>query len=360
MLPLTPLRSYRLLGPFEEGPQPGRGTNGQGNANGLGEAREAGSTSCLIRPLLGVSRRDIEDYCEEHGLNPRFDRSNLDTTYFRNRVRHELLPELEQYNPRIGARLRHLAAVVAADYELIAEARREAWEGVIREERGDGVVFDQSAWQALPVSLQRATLRHAAYRLRRSLRDVTFTHVENARRVALEGETGKASTLPMGLELRVGYETLTVGDADEAVPPPDEPLLWVNEPLPVSVPGTTPLPETEWILTSHPLDRWSMAEVASPEHPWTAYVDAEAIEKPLVLRPRREGDRMEPLGMGGKHAKVSELMINLKIPEAWRDHVPLLAAGGEILWLCGRRMSERARVDEKTEEVARFRFERSP
>jgi tRNA(Ile)-lysidine synthase len=66
MLPLTPLRSYRLLGPFEEGPQPGRGTNGQGNANGLGEAREAGSTSCLIRPLLGVSRRDIEDYCEEH------------------------------------------------------------------------------------------------------------------------------------------------------------------------------------------------------------------------------------------------------------------------------------------------------
>ena len=368
MLPLTPLKSYRLLAPFEEGSQRRRCADGKGTAEALTQdaasaslkARETGSTSCLIRPLLEVPRRDIEDYCEEHGLNPRFDRSNLDTTYFRNRLRHELLPELEHYNPRIKARLRHLAAVVAADYELIAEARREAWEGVIREERGDGVVFDQSAWQALPVSLQRATLRHAAYRLRRSLRDVTFAHVENARRVALEGETGKASTLPMGLELRVGYETLTVGDADGNGPPPDEPLLWEDEPLPVSVPGTTPLPETEWILTSHPLDRWSMAEVASPDHPWTGYLDAETLEKPLVLRSRREGDRMEPLGMGGKHAKVSELMINLKIPDAWRDHVPLLVAGGEILWLCGRRISERARVDEQTEEVARFRFERSP
>lgn len=369
MLSTTPLRDLRLLPPFEEALEPDGSERhraeremipSRGTKTAREERDDARAASLLIRPLLDVPRRAIEAYCAEHDLAPRFDRSNLDTTYFRNRLRHELLPELEAYNPRIKERLRHLAAVAAADYDLLARERQEAWDNVIVEERKDGVVFDQAMWQDLPVSLQRATLRHAAYRLRRSLRDVTFVHVENAREVALEGETGKASTLPMGLELQVGYETLTIGEAGTPGPPPDEPLLWEDDPLPVALPGTTPLPETDWILTARPLERWSMAEVTSPDHPWTAFLDVEALDEPLGLRPRRRGDRMKPLGMGGKHARVSELMINLKIPEAWRDHVPLLTAGATILWLCGRRVSEEARISEATEKVARFRFERAP
>jgi len=368
MLPLTPLRDYRLVPPFEEGRQWGTGKEASGDRiPPAGQVLERGTRDCrdrssssLIRPLLGVSRRAIEDYCADHGLHPRFDRSNLDTTYFRNRLRHGLLPELEHYNPRIKERLHHLAEVATGDYAILARARREAWDTVVTKERRHAVVFNQASWQALPIALQRATLRQAACRLRRGLRDVTFVHIENAREVAMEGETGKASTLPMGLELRVGYETLTIGEAGEAGPPPEEPLLWQDDPMPVALPGTTPLPETDWILTARRLDQWSMVDIRSPDHPWCAYLDAQALVKPLVLRPRRPGDRIQPLGMGGRHAKVSDLMINLKIPEAWRDHVPLLVAGGKVLWLCGHRISETARVDEETDKIVRFQFERAP
>jgi len=367
MLPLTSLRDYRLLPALGDGQQPDEPREAgrdytvapRGASDSPVRSREAPSSPSLIRPLLGISRGAIENYCTEHDLNPRFDRSNLDTTHFRNRLRHDLLPELKQYNPRIKERLRHLAEVAAADYDLLAEVRREAWDDLVTEEREDAVVFNKERWQALPLALQRATLRQAAYRLRRSLRDVTFVHIENARDVALEGETGKASTLPMGLELRVGYETLTIGEAGALGPPPDEPLLWQHDPLPVALPGTTPLPETDWVLTARRLDQWTMSDVTSPAHPWTAFLAVRALEKPLVLRPRRRGDRMQPLGMGGQHTKVSELMINLKIPEAWRDHVPLLSAGGTILWLCGHRISEAARVDEETNEIAKFEFERA-
>jgi tRNA(Ile)-lysidine synthase len=201
-------------------------------------------------------------------------------------------------------------------------------------------------------------LRKATYQLRRSLRDVTFVHIENARKIATKGETGKASTLPMGLALTVGYETLTIGPSDAAGPPPDEPLLWSDEPLPVVVPGTTPLPETDWVLEVDILRHWTLTEIKAPDHPWTGFFDTETLTAPLALRPRRRGDRFQPLGMEGHHVKVSELMINLKIPEAWRGHVPLLVAGEDILWICGRRIAASAKVKPETEQIARFRFEK--
>ncbi len=341
MLPRAPLTEYRLLEPFFRSPVP------------------AEQLPALIRPLLKVPRAAVEGYCSEHGLKPRFDRSNLDTTYFRNRLRHELLPELETYNPNIRKILRHTAAVAAADYDLLVKERDIAWRRILREERETTIVFDQAGWRALPVALQRSTLRQATYRLRQSLRDVTFVHVENAREIALEGETGQQATLPMGLAVTVGYETITVGDADRPAPLPDQPLLWTDEPLPVPVPGSAPLPETDWMLEAQLLSCWKRARMVAPDHPWTAYVDADTLTGPVLLRSRRPGDRFRPYGMGGHSVKVSELMINLKIPAAWRARMPLLVIGNEIAWVCGYRMAEGYTVEAGTRRVAAFRFGRT-
>ena len=340
MLPITPITDYRLLVALAPRPSP------------LGPV-------ALIRPLLEVSRAAIEAYCADHGLTPRFDRSNLDTTYFRNRLRHELLPLLETYNPNVRARLCHTAAVVAADYELLIQLREQAWAETVRAADDKRVVFDRANWRALPVALQRATLRRAAYRLRRSLRDVDFVHVENARKIGLRGETGAQATLPMGLALAIGYDTLTVGDAGDAGSPPDEPLLWRAEPLPVHLPGTTVLPQSEWMLRAEVLEEWDAARIAANPDSWTAYFDADALAGPLVLRPRRQGERFRPQGMGGHSVKLSAFLINLKIPQAWRDHVPLLVAGDEIVWVCGRRLGEGTAVGPGTRRVARLRFERT-
>lgn len=368
MLPLTPIGDYRLLHPFAEQEMTGESRKARSRKEEAGseQVEEAKRSPriphpgyCIIRPLLKVRRSDIEHYCAEHGLTPRFDRSNLDTTYFRNRLRHELLPLLEDYNPNIRERLCHTADVVAADYELLSQLREQAWDEITIEEREDAIVFDQTDWRALPVAMQRSVLRQAAYRLRRSLRDVTFVHIKNAREIALRGETGSQATLPMGLALTVGYDTLIIGDIDEAGPPPDEPLLWTDEPLPVPVPGTAPLPESEWTLEADVLTQWDMTEVTAPAHPWTAYLDADALSEPLLLRTRRRGERFHPHGMGGHTVKVSDLMINLKIPEAWRDHVPLLVAGGDIAWVCGRRIAQSVAVTPETQRVAVFRFERT-
>lgn len=343
MLPLTPIADYRLLEPFTR--------------------REGGSTMhpapSIIRPLLEIPRSDIERYCAAHALTPRFDRSNLDTTYFRNRLRHELLPLLATYNPNVRARLCHTAAVVAADYELLTQLQEQAWAKVVREEREAAILFNRATWRALPVALQRATLRQAAYRLRRSLRDVDFVHVEHARQVGLRGQTGTQATLPMGLALTVGYDTLTMRNVDDVGPSPDEPLLWSAEPLSVQIPGRTPLPQSEWVLQVDVLEEWDAAQIATNPDPWTAYFDADVLAAPLALRSRRRGDRFRPQGMGGHSVKLSAFLINLKIPRAWRDHIPLLVAGDEIVWVCGRRIGEEVTIGSETQQVTRLQFERT-
>ena len=337
MLPSTPIREFRMLTPFLDRPLP---------------------DIPLIRPLLETPRDDIVRYCESHRLTPRFDRSNLDRTYFRNRLRHDLIPRLETYQPNIRERLCHTAAVIAAEYELLQEVRDETWREIVRGETEARVEFDLDAWRALPVALQRSTIRRAAYELRRSLRDVGFVHVENARQIALSGETGDEATLPMDLALTVRYETLRIADRGTAGPPPDEPLLWSEEPLEVQIPGSTPLPESEWRLSAQFHTAWDLSAIAQNPDPWTAYLDADKLRTPLRLRPRKDGDRFQPFGMEGHTVRMSAYMINEKIPEPWRDHVPLLTSAGEIAWVCGRRIAEPFAIDEETETVARLRFER--
>lgn len=339
MLPLTPITDYRLIGRLA-GPEMSR--------------------LAIIRPLLETTRAEIEGYCAAQGLAPRFDLSNLDTTYFRNRLRHEVLPLLEACMPGVRVRLCRTAAVAAADYELLTRARERAWTEVVREEREGMVVLDRAAWRALPVALQRAVLRQAACRLRQSLRDVNFVHVESARQIGLRGETGARAVLPMGLTLVVDYDALVMGGADLAPPPPDEPLLWSAEPLMVSWPGATPLPDSPWILVVAELGVGDVAGVSTTLDPWTAYLDADALcaRAPLMLRPRRTGDRFRPLGMGGHTVKLNAWLINIKVPRAWRDHVPLLVAGDEIAWVCGRRIGEPFAIGPTTRRVARLWFER--
>jgi tRNA(Ile)-lysidine synthase len=333
----------------------------------------------LVRPLLDTERSDIERYCRAHNLVPRFDRSNLDTTYYRNKLRHELLPLLEhEYKPRFGKILRRSARVIRDDYDLLCTVRDRTWKEIVRRESDEAIVLDREAWTALHPSLQRAILRQAVYRLRRSLRDVNFVHIEAAMEVAHQGIVGCQATLPSDVMLTVGYAVLTVADIEYA-PSPDFPALSteLTGRTPLTVPGTTLLPgrlAVEIDIRSRsalPLDWQNNVD------PWCAYLDVHALgleafdvqpagpkdipfadgAPALFLRRRKDGDRFCPLGMGGHHKRVSDLLVNAKVPSQWRDQIPLLVRKDDtILWVCGWRMDERARVHNQTSRIVVVRL----
>jgi tRNA(Ile)-lysidine synthase len=277
-----------------------------------------------------------------------------------------------EYKPRFGEILRRSARVIRDDYDLLCALRDRAWDEVVRQRSDTAILMDKSAWQALHPSLQRATLRRAVVHLRRTLRDVNFRHVEAAMAVAQRGPVGARATLPREVMLTVGYATLTVADRGYA-PEPDFPALDAESTgrVRLQVPGVTPLPGRGAIEVS------IVAREALPDgwqhnaDPWCAYLDAELLgpeslgpeflgpEGPgaLFVRRRRPGDRFCPLGLGGKHKRVSDLLVNAKVPALWRDRIPLLVrADDKILWVCGWRLDERARVHDQTSHIAIVRL----
>jgi tRNA(Ile)-lysidine synthase len=350
MLPSIPLSDYRLL---EDGGQ----YNGQEEFSGQGELDgQEPYPFTLIRPLLEVTRAEIEAYCAEHSFQPRFDRSNLDTTYYRNRLRHELIPYLESYNPGIREVVRRSARVIADDYAYLRAELDRLWSQVVTSESDTVIKFDLAAWRSLPTSFQRSTLRQAIHRLRRSLRNINWIHVEDARVALLEKPAGTQVTLPQGLMLTMSYQTFTVADEGQVELPTDLPLLMVDS-LSLAIPGTTPLPKSPWRVEAHLLSRSELpAGWEDNQDPWQAFLDHDITGLELILRCRQPGDRFQPLGLGGRQTTLREFMINVKIPAQWRHWVPIVASPLHIVWLAGWRVDERARVTASTRCILHLRF----
>ncbi|MCB0192298.1 MAG: tRNA lysidine(34) synthetase TilS [Anaerolineae bacterium] len=312
----------------------------------------------LIRPLLDTPRRDIEAYCQMHNLKPRYDASNQDTAYFRNRLRYELLPYLQQYNPNIRQLLCRTAKSVASDVALIEHQVDQTWPSIISDRTKNRIDFQRAVWLELPVALKRATLRRAIQQIRGNLLNISFEHIDNVIEILEKGRTGAEIMLPTGLLVRLDYQTIAIGFEQEvtALRKVEEPQLLVNQPLAIQVPGTVHLPSTDWHLHSEMLSLkpslWQRIKQASR---WEAFVDAAKVAEPLMLRSRQPGDRFYPLGSGHRK-KVKNFMIDTKIPEADRSRIPLLTSGETIVWLCGYRLDERFKVTAETERMIHFTF----
>jgi tRNA(Ile)-lysidine synthase len=307
----------------------------------------------LVRPLLGWTRAQTEAFCRENGQDFLTDLSNADTAYFRNKLRHELLPLLETYNPQIRQSLEKTARALQGDHELLSEAVEAAWLKTATPGAGF-VAFDLPGLQALSVPLRRNLFRRAAFALKPGLRDVDFEALERV-----------ASLRP--LDLAGGLRTVVEGGRlylfeDEKHLPGEWPQVSGQYSVFSEVTGGVEIIELGdgWTLTC---EHWqpatghsSLATANWPDDPFTATLDADLTAGRLRLRPFRAGDRFEPLGMLGQTVKLSDLFTNLKIPRRFRENWPVLCVDDEIAWVAGLRMSERFKVTPQTRRVLRLRL----
>jgi tRNA(Ile)-lysidine synthase len=301
----------------------------------------------LLRPLLYSSRADIEAYCRDHQLQPRHDETNIDTRFQRNWLRHELLPQLVDYNPRIKRHLQQMAEIIAADLSLLDDLTTGIWPGVLAEQADDWLALDRFAWQAQPLALRRCLLRRAVQQLAPQA-EIGFRALEQARLLAEPEGSGTTAVLPGGMLLEVGYKELIVR-RDTAVIVPELPQLINEESLPLPVPGQVSL-ANGWSVETAVFDQFDLAVIQQNPDPWTAYLDGERAGK-LYLRPRWPGERMQPLGLNGRSAKLKEIMVNRKIPADLRKGWPILANDNHVLWVVGHLLDERVRVTAATRLV---------
>ncbi len=290
----------------------------------------------LIRPFLAVRRSEIEAYCRRHKLQPRHDATNDCADCTRNRIRLELLPELQKnYNPEIVPALCRLADV---SREENAYLRIQAVGTALLQEQGGQLLLPQKAFTRLAIALQRRVLREAALRLK--LDGLSFERIEAVRTLLLTGKTGDQQRLPGGFQVQLSYGNAVFRKLQAAAP-----VFLAGIQIPV--PGKGCLPEAGLEFQADFVNAYPLVH-----GPAEAFFDFDALPGPLSLRFRQPGDTLL-LEQGRK--KLKEFLIDVKVPQQERDKLPLFCAGTEILWVAGWRRTLHARVQTKTKHILRIR-----
>jgi len=304
----------------------------------------------IIRPLLEINRSEIEVYCQQNALAPREDSSNLSHAYLRNRIRHELLPLLQSYNPNINEVLLHTADSLAVDFSFLELQLSQIWDNVVTEE-GGGLVLNTKEINRLHPALQRYLFRQVLRRLLGNLKDIEWKHIEKMRK-ALSLPAGRRVSLPKGLTLYVEYGKCFITANAATLLPPFPPLEGEYQ---LKVPGETALPGWRVIATILPAGKQEPAQDAPLPLSLIAYLDFEATGNQLTVRRRKPGDRFHPLGVG-QLKKLQDFMVDAKISQAWRDYLPLVCSPQHILWVVGWRIDERVKVTSATKQLLRLQF----
>ena len=288
----------------------------------------------LVRPLLGVWREEILAHVTQHNLQPSLDASNQDTRYYRNRLRQELIPHLEDLNPGARQRIWRMAELLRED-SAVLEAQVEATWQVCCQEMGTGfVAFDASRLQIQPLAIQRRLIRRGIARLHHGLQDIDYASVERTLDFLRLPTRSKQRDLIAGLRLELGQGCLWLADWKADLPGAGWPQLKPGSQFQLHLPGEISLPGG-WLLRGEvvPVDAQVYQQATANPDPFQVWLDLERVELPLLVRARLAGDRFQPLGMNGHSLKLSDFMINRKLPRRARQGWPLVISEEQIA--CG-------------------------
>ena len=272
-----------------------------------------------VRPLLKITREEIETYLKQQQIPWMTDSSNEEIAYTRNRIRHKILPEMEKINPRA---VRHIAQAadtfLAIEEYLSGQADRLYRKYVEKKENGYWIQKELFLEKEL---IQSYVIRMVLEQVTGKKKDLTAAHVESILSIG-KGRTGASVSLPGGVLASQVYGNLLI-----------------------QVPAAEELPLKELEFEVFP---WENQQI--PEKTYTKWFDYDRIKSSLEIRHRKPGDFLTVTEAGGKK-KLKDYMIDCKIPREERENLTLLADASHILWIVGYRISQYYKVTSQTKTV---------
>ncbi len=294
----------------------------------------------IVRPLINVWRWEVEEYCSQMNVVPRRDSSNLDRKYLRNRIRLDLIPYLvDKYGSGVKEVIWREVESLAVDREFIGRQVADAFDRAA-EVGGGEVRIEIEALMSLPESLRRGIVREGWARLMPFESNLSWRHIADILEKVAGGATGARLDLPRRVEVEREYGHLILravpaGEGrDGGVEPGGDDII-----VHVPVPGGARLPGAGMTLEASFVDA---GEVELDQGPLIEFIRSD-LALPLEVRAPRPGERFHPLGSPGSR-KVSEFLIDIKVPRRRRRECRLVLSGGEVVWVAGYRLDERFRL----------------
>ena len=272
-----------------------------------------------IRPLLDVSRAEIESYAKAFDVKFRTDSSNLSDDYQRNRIRHHLIPLLDEMTPGFRSRMKHNFSRIQKEWDALENAYGDWVQNSVHEKNGSYAISfnnDQEVFflrwleeKGIPWNLGL---------------DFISGNQDNTGAI-LQSQDYKLYRIAEGYY----FEKINV-----------------TEKLLIHQPGT--YITDDLVFSIQQVDKNDFIKGSDK---WQEFISGSVVHFPLILRAIEPGDVFQPLGMEGKHKKIQDLLVDHKLEMHEKSNVRVLANYQHIIWIVGIQLDERAKVKAGEEEV---------
>ena len=281
----------------------------------------------IIRPILAADPESLERHCENFNVPYRVDKSNASDRYLRNRIRHRLLPLLPELKENATP---HILNAIHEHHHLscIARDAQHLWtEQFITREGDSYIIHVQNIAKCYRASVLSTICQPYGFH-----RDQIYQLLESQKGALSQSsewnilvENHYWSLHKPSMSKNVDQESVSMDQYGE--------LTLGNRSVSIS--------QQENYILSDDLD--------------TEYVDAHLLKFPVTLRRWQSGDRMKPIGMNGQSKKVADLLQDAKVAHKTKsEHLVLVNAYDEIIWLVGIRLSESVQLNKQSSTVAKL------
>ena len=301
----------------------------------------------VIRPLLCVSRKEIEDFLEQEGQAYCVDATNADIVYSRNRIRNCVMPQLLQINEQFAAHMNFLSEDAAEISEYLQEEVKKILAQHMTETKEHHLRFDLTGFSDYPTILQKRVMLELLVKAGQRRKDIGREHVRSLLKLAA-GRTGRKISLPYGVIGEKTYGAVLLYREEKGME---------HRARPIRIPlesGSEDIQVPMGRLSCR-VFQFSKEYTEIPRSVYTKWFDYDKIKNRLYFRTREPGDYLV-LDEAGHRKKLKDYWIDEKVPAAKREHILLLAEGSHILWAVGGRISAAYKVTEQTKTVLEVQF----
>lgn len=293
----------------------------------------------IIRPLLDITRKEIELFCQNNQLQPRIDKTNSKAIYTRNKIRLELIPYLkENFNSNMVYHLWKTAKILQEDRDFIQKKVDDVYQQSAIESC-DKIHLNKNILRTQHPSIKKRMILKAAGKLDVH-KDIGTVHLDNILKLLESDKTSSGLDLPEDLKVQIEYENIVFSKRIKND-------LYSSFYYPIKWGKDINIEELNAILKSKIVEDNKSMTISKDKY--IKCFDYEKIAQPLIIRTRRKGDFFSPLGMKGSK-KLKDFFIDEKVPRDVRNQIPLVCCGSDIVWIIGYRISEKYKVDKKTKK----------
>lgn len=291
----------------------------------------------IIRPILDIKKAMILDYLNSEQIPYAIDKTNFTADYTRNKLRLEIIPDIEKINPNFKESLVKLSEISTDEISISNSYIKNIYEDIIIQRKTDSVSFDKEGFESQDKAIQSRLIRCAIGEIKKKIRDISKENIDNF--LSLVDLANGKSIIKNDLVFLKSYKFYKMSlRKEDSQKKTGELTINIGE---------------ELSFGGKRIKISSVSDFQKKHGRNVEYFDRDKLTFPLSVRFRKNGDKFKPIGLGHSK-KIKDFFIDMKVDKEKREKIPLILSENDIIWVTSFRSSEDYKVDPSTKNIIKI------